>query len=60
MKNYKVYVHYEGCIAYEIKAESEDAAIAQAEDLFGSEPDTALADNFCDAQFDVSEIEKEE
>ena len=56
MKTYKVYAHYDGCIAYEIEAEDEDDALEQADLLFGEEPAESLADNFCDCGFDIEEI----
>lgn len=58
MKKYKVYVHYDGCISYDIVAEDEDEAIKKAEWYFGNEPAKALADNFCDSEVDVQELKE--
>ncbi len=57
-KKYRVIVHFEGSIDYEVEAKNEDEAKKEAERLFGDESDAIISSEIADCGVcDCIEIE---
>lgn len=59
MNKYRVYVHYEGCVVFEIEAQTESKAEDEALELFAEMPDEDIALNLGDSFVDGIEEVRE-